>query len=112
MFPDQPSDRRLTEAERRQLDELERRLVESDPQLTRTFDLDRPVGAPPRPVLIGYAVVAAVLMLAAAVVGGAGGAAAVAASLVLTVLVLVAPRRLRRRPRAQPKPPQARKTAS
>jgi hypothetical protein len=111
MFPDLPSDRRLTDAERAQLAELERRLTESDPELSHTFRTGR---APrlPRPVLAVYALVAVALLVMAAIVGGFGGAAAVGAALVLTAVVLLLPRRLPRRPRAEPKPPQAKKTAS
>jgi Flp pilus assembly protein TadB len=111
MFPDLPSDRRLTDAERAQLAELERRLTASDPELSHTFRTGR---APrlPRPVLAVYVVVAAALLVVAAVVGGLGAAAAMAASVALTAVVLVVPRRLPRRPRAEPRPPQARKTAS
>jgi Flp pilus assembly protein TadB len=111
MFPDEPSDRRLTDAERTQLAELERRLSESDPELSRTFRTGRAARLP-RPVLAVYALVGAALLLAAAVVGGLGGATAMAVSLVLTVVVLLLPRRLPRRSRAEPKPPQAKKTAS
>jgi Flp pilus assembly protein TadB len=112
MFPDLPSDRRLTDAERRQLAELERRLTESDPGLTRSFGTGSPGGSLTRPVLAVYAVAAAAMLLVAAIVGGVGGAAAVAVALVLTVAALVLPKRLRRRPKAEPKPPQAKKTAS
>src|SRR4051794_41341276 len=75
MFPDLPSDRRLTDAERAQLAELERRLTESDPELSHTFRTGR---APrlPRPVLAVYALVAVALLVMAAIVGGFGGAAA------------------------------------
>jgi hypothetical protein len=111
MFPDLPSDRRLTAAERSQLAELERRLAESDPELSRTFRTGRAARLP-RPAIAVYTLVGAVLLMAATIVGGFGGAAAVGLSLVLTVVVLMLPRRLPSKPRAEPKPPQAKKTAS
>jgi hypothetical protein len=122
MFPDLPSDRRLTDAERAQLADLERRLTEDDPGLVRRFrggPLTRPferrpraTAEPfPRAALAVFAALAAGLVLAAAVVGGVGGGVAVALSLVLTALVMVV-RRLPGRPRpARPAAPAFRKPA-
>jgi Flp pilus assembly protein TadB len=116
MFPDLPSDRRLTNAEQLQLADLERRLTEDDPELIRRFRADPAAGEPvPRAILAVLAALACGLLVAAVLVGGAGGGAAVAASLALTGLVVVVPRlrRLRRRPTppaATPPPPK--KTAT
>jgi DUF3040 family protein len=121
MFPDLPSDRRLTDAERAQLAELERRLTADDPGLVRRFrggPLTRPferrgraTAEPiPRAALAVFAAVAAGLVLAAAVIGGVGGGVAVGMALVLTTLAVVVPRRNRPRP-ARPAAPAFRKPA-
>jgi Flp pilus assembly protein TadB len=106
MFPDLPSDRRLTNAEQLQLAELERRLTEDDPDLNRRFSTGGPTADPvPRTILAIYAVVACALLVMAVIVGGLGGAAAVAASIALTGLVVVVPRLRRRRARPLIAPP-------
>ncbi|WP_214402714.1 DUF3040 domain-containing protein [Pseudonocardia lacus] len=112
MFPDLPSDRRLTNAERKQLAELERRLTEDDPELIRRFSIGGSTAEPlPKAALAVYAAVACALLLAAAFIGGVAGAAAVAGSIALTGLVLVLPRlRTLRRQRSAGGPP-ARKPA-
>ena len=112
MFPDLPSDRRLTNAEQMQLADLERRLTEDDPELIRRFSAGGPVAEPlPRSALALYGAVAAALLVAAVLVGGVGGAAAVAASIALTAVVLLVPR-LRARRAARPVGPATRKPAA
>ncbi|MCO1660663.1 DUF3040 domain-containing protein [Pseudonocardia humida] len=107
MFPDLPSDRRLTNAEQMQLADLERRLTEDDPELIRRFSTGGSTVEPlPKAALAVYAVVACALLLAAAFVGGVGGAAAVAGSIALTALLLLVPRlRALRKPRPVAPPP-------
>lgn len=106
MFPDLPSDRGLTAAERLQLAELERLLGEDDPQLVQKFDAGHPSTPPlPRPVVAALVAVAAALVLAAVAVGGPGGGAAVLAAVLLTPVVLLGIRRLRRRWETHTPPP-------
>lgn len=106
MFPDLPSDRGLTAAERLQLAELERLLGEDDPQLVRKFDAGHPSAPPlPRPVIAALVAVGVALVLAALAVGGPGGAAAVLLAVLLTPAVLLGLRRLRRQWETQTPPP-------
>ncbi|HZG91843.1 MAG TPA: DUF3040 domain-containing protein [Pseudonocardia sp.] len=100
MFPDLPSGRRLSDAERSQLAELERRLQEDDPTLAQAFGAGATAAAAPleqlsRTALIAFAVVAVVLLVAATVVGGVGGAAAISASLAATAGVFAGRQLLR-----------------
>ncbi len=110
MFPDLPSGRRLSDAERLQLAELERRLQEDDPTLARAFGSGRagppapPLEPLPQATLVAFAVAAVVLLVAAVIVGGVGGAAAMAASLAGTAGVVTA-RRLLRNGRGHPVQP-------
>lgn len=103
MLADQPHGRRLTDAERLVLADLERRLDQDDPRLSTTLRRPHryraPAGWARTEVAVVLAVAAALLVVAGAV-GGLGGAAAVAVTLVATCGVLwLARRRMRRRSR-------------
>jgi hypothetical protein len=83
---------RLTDAERQQLEELERRLVGQFPDLDHRFrDTGGAAHAAPaelRTARAVFAVIALVMVVVAAAVGGAGGALAVLLSIGGTVGIL------------------------
>lgn len=109
MLADRPDGRPLSAEERRQLDDLEHRLLAEPPAPPRRV----PVGlaaarrARERPVLTAGLAVACALLVLAAVVGGPGGLAATAAALAATLAVMALPR-LGRRLRCRTGPPRRR----
>lgn len=88
---------RLTESERRRLEELEGQLTAQFPGLARALNHGRPATLAPGERLPAF-LAAAVLLGLAALVGGAFGAAAVAITLVSTAGVWTALQLLRSRP--------------
>jgi membrane-associated phospholipid phosphatase len=95
---------RLTEAEQRQLDELERRLANQFPDLAGNFSGGRPPRLERRRVAIVFAAVGVALIVLAAVVGGVGGALAVLCSLAATAGVVALLHRRAARPGPQSGP--------
>jgi hypothetical protein len=102
MLADRPQGRRLSAAEQRQLEDLERRLLTGPlaparPRPTGLAGLAARIGpAADRVVVLVGVVAACAVLVVAVVVGGPGGAVATAAALLATLITVLLPRATRR----------------
>jgi Flp pilus assembly protein TadB len=102
MLADHSDGRRLSADEKRQLDDLEHRLLHGPAATPRTVPVGLAATREPlqRMLLLAGIVAAGALLVLAVVVGGPGGLAATAVALIATAFVCLFPRlsaRIRRR---------------